>query len=109
MLEYISYFILGTLMSHRLSRIFVDDTIFEPVREIIYVKRNGVTDYSSNPTLAFIGKLLACYWCIGFYTSIFTVGLFILVSPPVFVCISSMFAMSTLVGILSLIIEKLEG
>lgn len=108
MLENILYFVLGTLMSYRLSRIFVDDTIFEPVRERLYVYRNGVVEFSDNRFLAFLGKLLSCHWCIGFYTSIFTVLLFTLVSHSVFVCFSAMFAMSTLVGILSSIVYKLE-
>jgi len=91
MTELVSFVILG-LAVYRLTRLIVEDTVFEKIREKIFSK--------FSPSTSSIGYLLTCYWCTSMYVAtLVTIG-YILV-PSIFIIICLPFALSAIAGLIS--------
>lgn len=54
-MEILAQYIILALAVYRISRLIIEDTIFEKIREKIFSKFSPGT---------FFGYLLTCYWCI---------------------------------------------
>ncbi|WP_100403303.1 DUF1360 domain-containing protein [Bacillus sp. FJAT-42315] len=70
------------LASFRLTRLVVFDEITEPLRRPFFIEmmeqtENGETETFIVPkekgVIGFLGRLLSCYWCTGFWVSVFWV------------------------------------
>jgi len=87
----LTLFIIYALASYRVTRFFVEDTLFDAPRDAIW---------SRFPPSTPIGYLFTCYWCMGFWVaSLFWLGSTIVsaIATPVAV----IFAMSAVVGIVA--------
>lgn len=84
-------FILLSLATYRLTRLFLLDEITEPLRDAIWKKF---------PPHTKLGYLLTCFWCFGFWASILVVVLYLLV-PPIAYVVSLVLSISAVVGIVS--------
>jgi hypothetical protein len=62
-------FIILTLASFRLTRLFVYDRIFQSLRNPFFdeFEEDGETYLQPN---GFIGELLSCHWCTGFWCAV---------------------------------------
>jgi hypothetical protein len=84
-------FVLLTLATYRLTRLFLLDEIFSPLREFIWKKF---------PPHTKLGYLFTCFWCFGLWASILVVVLYLLVPTFAYV-VSLVLSISALVGIVS--------
>ena len=89
--------ILLALGAYRLTRLIVEDTIFEPVRTRIWKKYP--------PETTKLGYWFTCYWCAGFAMSVLMVGLY-LVIPVVAIPIAAILSISAVIGILDHLMTK---
>lgn len=71
-------FIFGLLSVWRLTDLFVKDSIFMPLRELLGIRHNithdpiGI-DYGDNSIVNFLADLFSCVRCMSVWTSIFIV------------------------------------
>jgi hypothetical protein len=84
-------FIILTLATYRLSRLIVEDTVTEPLRDAIWNR--------FNPSQG-IGYLITCYWCTSFWVASLLVLMFIIVPVPT-TAMALILALSSMVGIIS--------
>lgn len=89
-------FIVLALAAYRLTRVIVEDTVAEWLREAVWKRYD--------PSTA-IGYLFTCYWCMGFWVSSLVVLAYIIVPVPTMV-ISAIFAVSAVVGIIAARIDR---
>lgn len=86
------HFLLLALGTYRLTRLLVEDTIFEPIRERIFERYP--------PECSRFGYLFTCYWCMGFWISLLFVLCYILV-PTATLIASLVLALSAITGLIS--------
>jgi hypothetical protein len=84
-------FIVLALAAHRITRFFISDTIFEPVRSKIW---------SKFPPNTRIGYLFTCFWCLGFWVSALTVLSYFLLPYPTYV-VSLVLSISSIIGLIA--------
>lgn len=84
------------LATYRLTRIFVVDQIFAPLRERIWKRFPPNTQ---------IGYLLTCMWCTSVWAAILVVLCYIL-NPALTIILASILALSAAVGIIDTVVEK---
>jgi hypothetical protein len=90
-MEILAQYIILALAVYRISRLIIEDTIFEKIREKIFSKFSPGT---------FLGYLLTCYWCISMWVATpLVVGYILEPSICIFICLP--FALSAVAGILS--------
>ena len=85
-----------SLAAFRLTRLVTTDAILESVREKIWKKF---------PPSHWLGYLITCSWCFGFYVSIFIVGLHLLV-PTVAYVVSLVLSISAIVGLVAARLDR---
>ena len=86
--------ILG-LAAYRLTRVLLEDVVFEGLREFIWKKFPPNTKF---------GYLWTCYWCMGMWVSAIWFGAWLLV--PVFVVVLSLvLSLSAIVGLISTLLD----
>jgi hypothetical protein len=71
----ITQLIILALATFRMTRLFVYDKITEPLRRPFFDEIEEEGEIYLQPK-GFIGTLLSCHWCTGFWCSIITVILF---------------------------------
>ena len=89
-------FAILSLAAYRITHFIVADTLFEPVRDKIWKKF---------PPNTKIGYLFTCYWCMGFWISLFVVVLAYLLPEITFV-VSLILAISAIIGIIATRVER---
>ncbi|MGZ9584748.1 DUF1360 domain-containing protein [Paenibacillus marinisediminis] len=102
-------FILLLLASYRLTRLIVFDEITSFIRRP-FIKEQYVTDESGKLMSVmeekggwfhtFMGKLLSCYWCMGVWSSVFIVGVYLFVPEIVSIPFTLILAVAGAAGIL---------
>lgn len=74
----------------RITRLLIEDEIFDTPRDWLYAKFRG------KPLLTY---LLTCYWCLSMYVAVVVVGLYLLIPiPTLIVCV--VLALSAVVGLI---------
>lgn len=105
------------LASFRLTRLIVYDKITAFIRapffdEIEEKDENGLTEIYLVPKKkglqSWIGELLSCYWCTGFWASLFLFGLY-LYEPVIGQFLILLLAVAAIGSILEVIVGKLLG
>lgn len=91
------HFVVLALMVYRLTRFFVVDTLFEPVRDWIFKKRS--------PHSSSIGYLFTCEWCISLWIALPTM-LFYAAFPSATFLVGCIFALSALAGLITARLDK---
>lgn len=81
-----------SLAVFRVTRLIIEDTILEPLRE--------KTVFKLHPTDSKIRELFACPWCVGFWLSVLAVLMF-WAWPVVTLWLAFPFAISTVVGLIA--------
>ena len=82
----------AALATYRISKIFIDDVIFERPREAIFKK--------FPPESTKIGYFFTCYWCTSMWVAtLLTIGFILIPSVMLIVCFP--FAVSAIVGFVS--------
>jgi hypothetical protein len=84
------------LAAYRVTRFFIEDYLFDKVRNWIWSKRDPSTT---------LGYLFTCYWCMGFWVSSAIVVGYILI-PSVMFIVCLVLALSAAVGILSTLLDR---
>jgi hypothetical protein len=78
--------------TYRISKLFIEDVIFEKIREKIFTK--------FPPEASRIGYLFTCYWCMSIWIgTLITLGYILSSTIIVLVCLP--FALSAIAGLLS--------
>jgi hypothetical protein len=78
--------------TYRISKIFIEDVIFEKIREKIFTK--------FPPETSRIGYLFTCYWCMSIWIgTLITLGYILSSTIMILVCLP--FALSAIAGLLS--------
>jgi hypothetical protein len=78
--------------TYRISKLFIEDVIFEKIREKIFTK--------FSPETTKIGYLFTCYWCMSIWIgTLITLGYILSSTIIVLVCLP--FALSAIAGLLS--------
>jgi hypothetical protein len=78
--------------TYRISKLFIEDVIFEKIREKIFTK--------FPPETSRIGYLFTCYWCMSIWIgTLVTLGYILSSTIIVLVCLP--FALSAIAGLLS--------
>jgi hypothetical protein len=90
------HFLILTLAIYRLTRLVIEDTVLEKVRDKIW---------SRFPESHGIGYLITCYWCTGFWVSSLVVISYIIVPVPA-LAISSILAFSSAAGLIAAWMNK---
>jgi hypothetical protein len=80
-----------SLAAFRITRLVIEDVIFESVREKIWKKFPPSTKF---------GYLLTCYWCLGLWVSVVVFGCYLL-APSITFVVSLVLSISTIIGIIS--------
>lgn len=91
MITFLAIVILS-LAVFRVTRLLIEDTILEPLRE--------KTIFKMHPTDSKIRELFTCPWCVGFWLSVMSVGMFYL-WPAVILWLALPFAISAVVGLIA--------
>lgn len=91
MITFLAIVILS-LAVFRVTRLLIEDTILEPLRE--------KTIFKMHPTDSKIRELFTCPWCVGFWLSMMAVGMFYL-WPAVILWLALPFAISAVVGLIA--------
>ena len=63
-----------TLVSFRITRLLIDDTILDRPRQWVerkFMPRGGIKRRAGHPKLL---ELMGCNWCLGIYVSLWVVG-----------------------------------
>lgn len=92
----LTVFVIYSLAAYRVTRFFVEDVLFEPVRNKIWSKFPPSTKF---------GYLLTCYWCLGFWVAFFFIIMAYLLPEFTFV-VSLILAISALIGLISTRLER---
>lgn len=87
----IFHFIIVTLASYRLTRLFVVDVIFEPLREKVWKKFPPSTKF---------GYVFTCMWCMSIWTTLILV-LLALAVPLLAYVVSLVLSISAIVGVIA--------
>ncbi len=89
-------FVILSLAAYRVTRFFVEDALFEPVRDRIWDRFPPNTKF---------GYLFTCYWCLGFWVSIlFVISAYLL--PDFTFVVSLILAISALIGLIAARLER---
>lgn len=91
------HFVVLALMVYRLTRFFIADTLFEPVRDWIFSKKP--------PHTSALGYLFTCEWCISLWIALPTM-LFYALFPSTTFLVGCIFALSALAGLLTARLDK---
>lgn len=86
------------LATFRITHLFVYDEIFEFIRKPFFIEEE-VSDKVYLVPKNFIGQLLNCYWCTGFWVSLFIWGFYALF-PSITLSLSLLFAVAGLAAII---------
>jgi hypothetical protein len=90
-LSLVALIILGA-GTYRISKLFIEDVIFEKIREKIFTK--------FPPETTRVGYLFTCYWCMSIWIgTIVTLGYILGSTVMIIVCLP--FALSAIAGLLS--------
>lgn len=82
----------ATLATYRISKLLIDDVIFERPREAIFKK--------FPPESSKLGYLFTCFWCLSLWlATIITLGFILIPSVMLIICLP--FAISAIVGLMS--------
>jgi hypothetical protein len=92
----ITTLIILALATFRLSRLFTTDTIFEPLREWIWERKNPST---------FLGYLFTCNWCMSIWFASL-IGICYTIVPAVTILPCLILALSAVAGLIS---DKLDS
>lgn len=85
------------LATYRVTRFFIMDDLFSPLRERIWVR--------FPPESTKIGYLFTCFWCLSVWIAVpATLGL--LFGGTIALAIALIFALSALVGLLQTFLER---
>lgn len=84
-------FALLCLAVYRICRFFIEDELFDSIRNRIWSK--------FPPESSKIGYFFTCYWCMGMWISIFVVVLYLLLPVPTLVG-ATILAISSVVGLI---------
>lgn len=101
-------FLLGTISAYRLARLLNDDLILEPLRKHLYVETEEGLSYRQSFFLNMLGKLFNCYWCMGFWTSVMMLSLY-LYNFEFYIYTSLVLTSSTVVAFIHEIMKKVEN
>jgi hypothetical protein len=96
-LDFITLVILS-LATFRLTHLIIKDKIAEKIREPFFEEVEIEGDIYLQPN-GFIGNLLSCQWCTGFWVSVILVGLYYFF-PMSTLTVASIFAVAGLHSIL---------
>ena len=91
------HFIVLALMVYRLTRFFIVDTLFEPVRDWIFSRKPAHT--------SMLGYLFTCEWCISLWIALPTM-LFYALFPSITFLVGCIFALSALAGLITARLDK---
>lgn len=91
------HFTVLALMVYRLTRFLIVDTLFEPVREWIFKKKD--------PRSSALGYLFTCEWCISLWIALPAVISYALF-PSITLTIGYIFALSALAGLITARLDK---
>lgn len=82
----------ASLATYRISKLIIEDVIFEKIREKIFSK--------FPPETTRTGYFFTCYWCTSLWVAtLLTVGFILIPSVMLIVCLP--FAISAIVGLIS--------
>ena len=90
-------FLILSLACYRITRLIIEDTITEPLRERVWKR--------FPPESTRIGYLFTCPWCTGFWVSVLIVAAYLLL-PSATIAIALVFAFSAVVGIIDTILHR---
>lgn len=91
-------FLILSLASFRLTRFFLADSLFDPIRNRIWDR--------FDPATTRIGYLFTCPWCLGFWISLGLFFCYTIVPLPT-MWVGYVLALSAVVGLLSAFEYKL--
>jgi len=91
------HFIVLALMVYRLTRFFIADALFEPVRDWIFKKKP--------PHSSTFGYLFTCEWCISLWIALPTM-VFYAFYPSATFLVGCIFALSALAGLITARLDK---
>lgn len=91
------HFIVLALMVFRLTRFFIADALFDPVRNWIFSKKP--------PQRSALGYLFTCEWCISLWIALPTV-LFYAAFPATTFLVGCIFALSATAGLITARLDK---
>ena len=78
--------------TYRISKLFIEDVIFEKIREKIFTK--------FPPETTLLGYFFTCYWCMSIWIgTIVTLGYILSSTVMIIICLP--FALSAIAGLLS--------
>lgn len=86
------HYVILALMVFRITRFFVVDQIFSPVREKIWD--------SFPPESSMLGYFFTCTWCISGWVSLFSV-LFYIFFPSITLFVGCIFSLSAIAGLIA--------
>jgi hypothetical protein len=89
-------FLILALAAYRITRLIVEDTLLEPLRERVWKRFPPETK---------LGYLFTCFWCTGFWVSVLIVAVYLLL-PSATIAIALVFALSAVVGIIDTILHR---
>ena len=84
------------LAAYRITRLLVEDVVFEPVREFIWKRKPVSTKF---------GYLWTCYWCMGTWVSTFWFASWV-IAPELVVVLSLILSISAIIGLISAWTER---
>ena len=76
---------------YRIAHFIIEDFLFEPVREWVWSR--------FPPETTKTGYLFTCYWCLGFWISLFVIGLYLILPVPTLIG-AAVLALSAVVGLI---------
>lgn len=86
------HFVILALASYRLTKLLIEDTILNSLREKVWEK--------FPPESTYLGYLTTCPWCVGWWLSLVLFFCYtIVLTPTMWFCVP--LAMSAIVGLLS--------
>lgn len=91
------HLIILALGTYRISRFFIEDVLFTPVRDRIWAK------WPPNSTK--IGYLFTCYWCMSLWIALAVVVLYLLL-PLLAVAACTVLALSAIAGVIDHMLSR---
>lgn len=91
-------FLVLSLAAFRISRFFIQDVLFEPLREKVWGR--------FSPESSRLGYLFTCFWCFGFWISLVLYFCYTILPVPT-LWVAYVFALSAVIGLLSAFEDRL--
>lgn len=86
-----------SLAVYRVTRLIVQDSILEPVRDRIFRR--------FNPQRSSLGYLLTCTWCMSLWVALPTV-LFYAYNPSITLLVGCIFALSAVASLITALVDE---